>query len=278
MGEGRIAAAFARARAAGRAAFMPFAEAGDPDLATTEALVLALERAGADLVEIGFPYSDPLADGPVIQRAAFRSLARGTRTEDVMRLARRVRERSDVPLVAMLSYGLVFRMGEDRFPGRARAAGFDAAIVPDLPVDEASRFLDAARTADLPVALLVAPTTPLERARRIAEQARGFVYCVSLTGVTGARDRLPRELRRQVLSLKEFARRPIAVGFGVSKPEQAAWVGSFADGVIVGSVLVREVEELSARGRPRAEIVRRTGARARRLREAIDHAAPSTVR
>jgi tryptophan synthase alpha chain len=281
MARSRIDGAFERALAEGRAAFLPFVEAGDPDLATTEALVLELERAGADAVEIGFPYSDPLADGPVIQRASHRSLVRGTKVDDVLRLAARVRRRSDVAMIAMLSYGLVHRAGDARFLARAKAAGFDAAIVPDLPLDEAGEFLARARDADLPIALLVAPTTPPARARRIAEAARGFLYAVSLTGVTGERASLPKELREHVLALKRETDLPVAVGFGVSRPEHAAWVASFADGVIVGSVLVREVERLA--GRPRARIVKSVASLARRLRLAAkrkgaSRAALATVR
>ncbi len=267
MGARRVDDAFDRARASGRAAFIPFVEAGDPSLATTEAIVLALESVGADLVEIGFPYSDPLADGPVIQRAAYRSLEKGTTIDGVLDLVRRLRRRTDVPLLAMLSYGLVHRFGQDRFVSRASRAGFDGAILPDLPVDEGGDLLARADAAGLPIALLVAQTTSEERQRRIVKAARGFVYYVSRTGVTGTSDRLAGDLVGRVRALRAITPLPVAVGFGVSRPEHVSAIAAVADGVIVGSRLVTEIER--SLGRSRTELVRRVAALARRLRGGI---------
>jgi len=225
----------------GRTAFIPYVTAGDPDIDATVDIVLALAENGADLVELGVPYSDSLADGPTIQDAFTRALASGFRLADTFEIARRVRERSDVSLLAMISYSLVYRYGVERFVTEAQAAGIDGAIVPDLTVTDGTEFLDFASSRDFATALLVAPTTETDRERAIVERSTGFVYCISLVGITGARDALPEALTHHIARLREMTEKPICVGFGISRPEHVAHVATLADGAIVGSALVKRI-------------------------------------
>ena len=242
----RIDAKFAELHALGKKAFIPYVTAGDPDADATVAAVLALEKAGASLVELGVPYSDPLADGPVIQDAFARVLARGWRIDDTFAVAKRVRERSQVPLLAMVSYSLVFRYGAERFVREAQAAGIDGAIVPDVGIEEGEAFLSDAARKDFKIVLLVAPTTEPERERRIVERSTGFVYCVSVVGITGERRGLPPELEDHVARLKALTTKPVCVGFGVSTPEDVKTVAAIADGVIVGSAIVKLMAQHAA--------------------------------
>lgn len=239
----RIDACFQRLRREGRTAFIPFLTAGDPDPQTTVALVEACARAGASIIELGFPYSDPVADGPTIQNSYSRTLSRGLRLDDVFGLVRLSRRRTDIPLAGMVSYSLVFRRGLARFASEAAQCGLDGLIVPDLPVEEAEPLAKAGREAGLATIYLVAPTTTQERRRRIAQEATGFIYCVSVVGITGARDSLPEGLTRSLADLRRLTDKPLAVGFGISRPEQAAALAPHADGVIVGSAIVRLVAE-----------------------------------
>jgi tryptophan synthase alpha chain len=247
---------FQRLRSQNAKAFMPFVTAGDPDIATTAALVREVVRRGASLVEIGFPYSDPIADGSVIQASYTRALDRGLHIADVFKL---LRDLGDVPapLVGMVSYSLVFHRGPGRFLDEAKAAGLAGLIVPDLPVEEAAELAGLAAARDLKLIQLVTPTTPRDRATRIVRQSTGFVYCVSVAGITGERDRLPPELLDQLRWLRGQTSLPLCVGFGVSKPEHVVMLRDAVDGVIVGSALVRRMEE--AGRRPVAEIVREIG-------------------
>jgi len=250
----RIDACFQRLQGEGRTAFIPFLTAGDPDLQTTVALVEACARAGASIIELGFPYSDPVADGPTIQNSYSRTLSRGLRLDDVFGLVRLCRGRTDVPLAGMASYSLVFRRGLTRFVGEAARSGLDGLILPDLPVEEAAPLGKACGEAGLAAVFLVAPTTTEERRRRIVEEATGFIYCVSVVGITGARDSLPEGLTRSLADLRRLTDKPLAVGFGISRPEQAAALAPHVDGVIVGSAIVRLVGERAGarplRGRP----------------------------
>ena len=239
----RIDAKFAELRAKGKKAFIPYVTAGDPDADATVEAALALERSGASLVELGVPYSDPLADGPVIQDAFTRVLSRGWRVADTLAVARRIRERSEVPLLTMVSYSLVYRYGPERYVRDAQAAGVDGAIVPDLGVAEGEAFLADAAARDFKTVLLVAPTTEPEREREIVEHSTGFVYCISVIGITGARAGLPPELAGHVARLKKLTTKPVCVGFGVSTPEHVRTVAAIADGVIVGSRLVKLIAE-----------------------------------
>lgn len=219
--------------------------AGDPSPEATPLLVEAVARAGADIVELGIPFSDPLADGPVIQAAGQRALRSGTTVAGVLSLAARIREKIPVPLVFMTYYNPILRYGPERFVADAARAGADGLIVPDLPVEEAGSLRDLADTAGLALVPLVAPTTPDERLGTIAACARGFIYCVSLTGVTGVRDQLPPEVAEFTARVRRHARLPIALGFGISKPEHVAAVAPLVDAVVVGSALVRMVGENS---------------------------------
>jgi len=237
----RIAALFAANRAAGRKALAPFVTAGDPDTDTTVAVLGALDQAGASLCELGVPYSDPIADGPVIQASYTRALGRGLTLEGVFAAASRATARCSMPILAMASYSLIYRRGIDRFVADAVAAGLAGFVVPDLPLEESDDLDAACRAAGLALVRLVTPTTPPDRAAAIAKKSTGFLYCVSVAGVTGARTELPAGLVDRVRWLKTQTDVPILVGFGISSPEQARAVAQVADGVIVGSALVRLV-------------------------------------
>ncbi len=241
MGSGRIAEAFGAARAESRAALMPYMMGGFPDDATSRAIADAYVESGADLVELGVPFSDPLADGPVIHAAGSRALAAGATLESVLAIGERIA--SAVPVAPMVYVNMILARGPGRFAGMLADAGAAAAIVPDLPVDEAGEIGEELERAGIPLIPLVAPTTPAERRRRICRAAMGFVYVVSDTRVTGERDELPTGLEELVGAVRAEAAVPAAVGFGIGTPEQAAAVGEIADGVIVGTRLVREVDE-----------------------------------
>jgi tryptophan synthase alpha chain len=232
---------FQRLRSQKRKAFIPFLTAGDPDLAATARLASILAQRG-DLLEIGFPYSDPIADGPVIQASYTRALERGVRVEDIFAAVRRLAV-NDTPLAAMVSYSLIHRRGAEAFLDRAAAAGFSGAIVPDLPFEESEALSRLAAQRDFKLIHLVTPTTPRERARAIAQRSTGFLYCVSVSGITGERDRLPSELLDQLAWLRGQTDIPLCVGFGISRPEHVRTLREVADGIIVGSAFVRHLEK-----------------------------------
>jgi tryptophan synthase alpha chain len=240
-GATRIADAFAAARSEGRAALMPYLMAGFPDRETSRAVARAYVDAGADLIELGVPFSDPLADGPVIHAAATRALASGTTLSDALELCALIS--GDVPVVPMTYANMVLARGAAEFAQLLTEAGAAGAIVPDLPPEEASDISAALGDAGLALVPLVAPTTPPDRLRAICESAQGFVYVVSDTRVTGERDRLPDHLSVLVERVRECASVPVAVGFGIGTAEQAAAVGKIGDGAIVGSRLVRAAGE-----------------------------------
>jgi len=241
-GTERIEAAFRAAKDEGRAALMPYMMAGFPDRETSLAVAAAYAEADADLVELGVPFSDPLADGPVIHAAATRALAAGATLEGALEVCESISDR--VPVVLMVYANMVLAHGgAAEFARRALAAGAAGAIVPDLPLDEADEIRAALDDAGLALVPLVAPTTPAERLTRICAVARGFVYVVSTVGTTGERAQVPAALAELVASAKVEAEVPVAVGFGIGTPEQAGEVGRIADGVIIGSRLVRAVDE-----------------------------------
>ena len=241
----RIAAAFARARGDGRAALMPYLMGGFPDLATSAAVIDAYADTGADLIELGVPYSDPLADGPQIHAAATAALEAGARFEGVMELCERVSGR--LPVLPMVYANVVLTLGAERFAAALAAAGAAGAIIPDLPRDEDPSVAAALLERGLAPIGFVSPTTSPERLREIAAAAVGFTYVISLTGVTGERSELPPELGTMVAAVRDASDAPAAVGFGIGTPEQAARVGEIADGVIIGTRLVRAVADADGR-------------------------------
>jgi tryptophan synthase alpha chain len=225
-------------------ALVAYVTCGDPDLATTGELIMSTIEAGADAIELGVPFSDPVADGPVIQRASERALKHGTSLAQVLTLAAEIRQQAQSTGLIVFSYlNPILRMGLEKFCKVARAAGVDGVLVTDLPVEEGGEYLRAMRKYDLSPVFLAAPTSPDERLRRIAEASRGFVYAVSRTGVTGQRQQLAEDARKLVTRLRRVTKLPIALGFGISSAEQFAEVGQFADAVVVGSAIVQTVEK-----------------------------------
>jgi tryptophan synthase alpha chain len=236
-----ISQAFASSRAAGRLEIMPFVPAGYPSLDATRAILPALADAGAGLIEIGIPFSDPIADGPVIQEAFTSALSQGVNLEKVLESVRAVRPTVSVPLVAMVSFSVAFKRGVKRFSADLKSAGFDGLILPDLPPPEAHRFCDAVRSAGLDTILLCAPTTPRSRRQTIAELSSGFVYYLSVSGITGERATLPDDLVTNLADLRSITDKPLCVGFGLSTRAHVQALQSHADGAIVGSALVRRL-------------------------------------
>jgi len=241
---GKLPATFARLKGEKRAAFIPFFAAGDPDMATTADLLRAAADAGADAIELGVPFSDPIADGPVIQNAFYRALDKGFKVNQLFELVQRLRRTGfSTPLVCMVSYTLVYRRSLRTFLTLCQKAGFDGVIIPDLPVGYEGDATKMAAQTGLDLVFLIAPTTTPERRALIAQSSRGFIYYVSVAGITGTRSSLPEDLAQNVRAIKERSQTPVCVGFGISRPEQAAQVAAVADGVIVGSALVKKVDE-----------------------------------
>jgi tryptophan synthase alpha chain len=244
---GRIAERFALLRARGERALVPFLSAGDPDLETSEALILAMVEAGADLIEIGVPFSDPIAEGPTIQRASERALAGGATLRRILALVKGLRERVEIPLLLMGYANPLYAMGEEAFAAAASEVGVDGIIVPDLPPEEGAGLFAECREKGIDPVLLAAPTTTPERLAMLARETRGFLYYVSLLGVTGARSELAQGIDTAVRAARQASDAPVCVGFGISTPEHAAEVGAYADGVVVGSAIVDLVEKSESR-------------------------------
>jgi tryptophan synthase alpha chain len=272
----RIDALFARLKRDGRPALMPFLTAGDPDLATTAALVSEMIKRGADMIEIGIPYSDPIADGPVIAASYTRALRGGVKLSHIFETFRTLRAEDTegpsgvTPLVAMISYAIIHRQGADRFLREAVTAGFDGLIVPDLPVEESDSLCRLATAMDLRLIQLVTPTTPRARALAIARSTTGFLYYVSVAGITGERRSLPPELAENVAWLRSQTDLPICIGFGIGTPDQIRELAPVADGLIVGSALVRRLADASSRRRD--DIVREIGQFVAELATGLDPA------
>jgi tryptophan synthase alpha chain len=252
---GRIDDTFRRLRASGERALVPYFTAGDPDLETTRALIEEAASRGADLIELGLPFSDPLADGPTIQRAGARALAGGVSLATLLPMVAAVRKQVAVPLVLMTYLNPLYRHGLDAAARDLADAGFDGVIVPDQPLEESAPLDRAARAAALDLVHMAAPTSGPERLRRIARASRGFVYLVALTGITGERDELPPDLVALIRDLRAVTTRPVCVGFGISTPAHVAEVVRYADGAVVGSAIVRLVETLAGDTR----LVRKVG-------------------
>lgn len=240
----RIETLFKELRREGRQALIPFITAGDPTLDTTKALVKKIAESGADIIELGVPFSDPLADGPVIQRSALRSLSAGTTLKKILNMVGEIRKEINTPIVLMSSYNPVFVYGLERFCADASQAGVDGFIIPDLPPEEAVDLKAEADKRDIDTIFLLAPTTGEGRIKFISGQGRGFLYYVSLTGVTGSRTLAAKEVEERLAAIRKITGKPICVGFGISTPEQAKEIACFSDGVIVGAAIVRMVEEL----------------------------------
>jgi len=245
MPETRIAAAFASLKQSGHLAFMPFVTAGDPHMDGTLALIRELGGRGVDLIEVGFPYSDPIADGPVIQASYTRALENRLQVDEIFDGVDSLPTGELPPLVAMVSFALLFRRGVEEFVTRAVEVGFSGFIIPDLPADEAADVAAIVQGQGVDLVQLISPTTPNERAKKILAAASGFVYCISVAGTTGVRDELPPELTGQLSWLRSQTDLPLAVGFGISQPEQVDILRDVVDGVIVGSAIVRQVEAIS---------------------------------
>lgn len=239
----RIANRFAEAKQAGSGALITYVAAGDPSLDETVDIVLAMADAGVDIVELGMPFSDPVADGPTIQAACQRAIGGGATPTAVLDLVGRIRRRTEIPVVIMTYLNLVHRMGYARFAQSAADAGVDGVLISDLPVEASEPWVSACQANDLDTIFLVAPTSREDTMRQVGQRTTGFVYCVSRPGTTGARDSLPQGLPELVTRVKGHTSRPVCVGFGVSTPSQVAAICRFADGAIVGSALIERIVE-----------------------------------
>lgn len=248
---------FMQLRAAGRKALMPFVTAGDPDLQFTAEVIRELVARGCSLCELGIPYSDPIADGPVIQASYTRALSNGVSLSAILEMLGRLTPGLTAPIVTMVSYSIVYRQGLERYVERAKTAGVAGLIVPDLPAEESDELAAICRREDLSLIQLVAPTTPRDRALRIADRSSGFIYYISVTGITGERAELPPEIVENVRWLREHTSLPVCIGFGISRPEHVRLLAPVADGLIVGSAIVRRVADAGTR--PRHHVLREIG-------------------
>ena len=258
---GRIADAFDQLLDEGKKGFIPFITAGDPDLSTTLDLILELDRAGATVIELGIPFSDPMADGPVIQRASERALKHNFGVREVLDLVREARSKTSVPIILFTYYNPLLQFGLDSLPLAAKQAGVDGVLVTDLIPEEGESFAEDLRAHDLDMIFLVAPTSTDERLRLISQRATGFIYAISRAGVTGARSSVSEEAKRLVGRVRRFSDLPVAVGFGISTAQQVQEVQEYADAVVVGSAIVAEIERASGE----TNIAQRIGAFARSL-------------
>lgn len=239
----RIEKTFRNLKRKGRKAFIPYIMAGDPDLDKTREVILTFEEAGADIVELGIPFTDPLADGPTIQRAAERALRAGVTLRKVIGFVRGLRQLTQIPIVLMTYYNPVFKYGEERLVRDAVDSGVDGLIIPDLPPDEAGGLIKLSRKAGISTIFLLAPTSTEDRVKKIAKASTGFIYYVSITGITGARLEINESLADSIKNIRAITDKPLCIGFGVSNPEEASRMSAIADGVIVGSAIVKILRE-----------------------------------
>lgn len=226
-----------------RKAFIAFVTAGDPSLKYTYKLVLELEKQGADIIELGVPFSDPIADGPVIQASSQRALKKGINLDKIFHLVKELRKKTDIPLVFLSYYNPIFHYGVEKFVEDAAGAGIDGVIIADLPPEEATEIKTCSDKKELDTIFLAAPTSSNERLHKVIAMSTGFIYCVSVAGVTGVRNSLAVNLKKRVEDIKRMTNKPVAVGFGVSNTKTAQWVASFSDGVIVGSAIVKIIQD-----------------------------------
>ena len=257
----RIQQTFASLKRAGRGGFIPFITAGDPDIATTEHLLIGLAAVGADIIEVGVPFTDPVADGETIQRASERALRTGVTLRDVLTCVARAKRQIDVPIVLFSYFNPLLSFGRDRLANEAKGAGVDAILVTDLIPEEARAWTETLIQFDLDPIFLVAPTTSDDRLRQISREARGFIYAISRAGVTGARDEIADDAEALVKRVRSVSDLPVAVGFGISTAQQVRQVWKFADAAVIGSAIVREIERLSGEG----DLVKQLGEFARSL-------------
>ena len=257
----RIREKFGELKRSGRGGFIPFITVGDPNIATTERLVIQLAKAGADIIELGVPFSDPVADGEVIQRASERALRSGVTIHDALTCARNVRQRTDVPIVLFSYFNPLLQFGQEQLAAAARQAGIDGVLVTDLIPEEAESWTQNLLQHRLDPIFLVAPTTSDNRLARIAQQARGFIYAISRAGVTGERDAMTRDAEIWVRRIRSVSGLPIAVGFGISTADQVRAVCRFADAAVVGSAIVRQIEKIGNS----QDLIKRVGDFARSL-------------
>lgn len=239
----RISRKFQSLKKENRKAFIAYIMAGDPDIPRTKEMVRLLEDCGVDILELGVPFSDPLADGPAIQAAAQRGLEAGTTLHTVIELVAELRKTTEIPIILMTYYNPIFKYGEEKFVEAACSAGVDGVIIPDLPPEEAGGMIGFARKKSFDIIFLLAPTSTADRIRVVAGASRGFIYYVSITGITGSKLALDPAIESHMKRIRSVSDTPIAVGFGISTPEEAALVAGFADGVIIGSAIVKKINE-----------------------------------
>lgn len=260
----RIEEAFKKAKERGEGAFIPFITAGDPDLKTSARIVFALESAGADVLELGIPFSDPMADGPTIQASSERALKHGTTIRDVLELVRSVRKKgSAIPIILFGYYNPIFVYGVERFAREARAAGVDGVLVVDLPPEEAGELLVPLKANGLDLVFTLTPTSDVSRMKCVAKVASGFIYYVTVTGVTGARSKVAVKLKDAVKQIRKYSSLPVGIGFGISTPEQVRSVSRWGDGVIVGSAIIDRIEKY----RGEKDLPQKIGRFAKRLKQ-----------
>ncbi|MEX1224678.1 MAG: tryptophan synthase subunit alpha [Pirellulales bacterium] len=258
---------FTDLRAAGKKAFMPFITAGDPNLEFTRQLLLELQQRGCHMCELGIPYSDPIADGPVIQASYTRALDQKTKLNQILGMLEAAAPKLTMPVLTMVSYAIIYRRGLNEYVDAVKRAGVSGLIVPDLPVEESEKLAGICRAAEISLVQLITPTTSRPRQRRIAETSTGFIYYVSVVGITGERTKLPVELVDHVGWLREQTELPICIGFGISQPEHVRQLAPVADGLIVGSAIVRRVAECDHK--PPQQVLDEIGAYAQSLLDAL---------
>ena len=237
-----IALAFEQTKQKGKKAFIPFITAGDPNLEATEHFVYALERAGSTVIEIGIPFSDPVADGPVILRANLRAMEEGVELNKIFNTVKNIRKNTQIPLVFLMYANTIYHYGIQKFFKKCQEVGVDGVIIPDLPYEEKSEFDEVARECEVDMITLIAPTSK-DRTQMLCEDARGFLYCVSSMGVTGVREKIETDFGKMFADIKKCSKIPTAIGFGIATPEQAAILKDYADGIIIGSAVVKIIEE-----------------------------------
>ena len=238
----RIEKVFKKLKAQNKKAFIPYIMAGDPSIEKTKEIVIMFEECGADIAELGVPFTDPLADGPTIQRAAERALKNGVTLKKVIAIVKDLRQKTKIPLVLMTYYNPVFKYGEERFIADAKDAGVDGVIIPDLPPDEAGEVTRLAKNAAVASIFLLAPTSTDERIKKVARASTGFIYYVSITGITGAQLLLDGSIEKSINGIRKISDKPVAVGFGISMPDEAEAVAGISDGVVIGSAIVKKAQ------------------------------------